>query len=124
MEFAINQILAQMQPLINGAQLKRLREALRTVLCGEQTAAGRNEQDLLAFVDMLSATGMRVGELVGLDIADVNFQERECIVTGKGNKQRPVYFDARTKLHLQAYLDSRVDNCPLYSSPLTGLYRA
>ena len=66
----------------------------------------------LAIVDMLATTGMRVGELVGLDIADIDLQERECIVTGKGNKQRPVYFDARAKLHLQAYLDSRTDDCP------------
>ena len=70
-----------------------------------------NERDL-AIVDMLATTGMRVGELVGLDITDINLQERECIVTGKGNKQRPVYFDARAKLHLQAYLDTRNDNCP------------
>lgn len=70
-----------------------------------------NARDL-AIVDMLATTGMRVGELVGLDIADVDLQERECIVTGKGNKQRPVYFDARAKLHLQAYLDSRNDDCP------------
>ena len=66
----------------------------------------------LALVDLLATTGMRVGELVQLDIEDVNLQERECIVTGKGNKQRPVYFNARAKLHLQAYLDSRNDNCP------------
>ena len=60
---------------------------------------------------------MRVGELVGLDIADVNLQERECVVTGKGNKQRPVYFDARTKLHLQTYLASRTDeNAALFVS--------
>lgn len=63
----------------------------------------------LAIVDMLASTGMRVGELVGLDIEDIDLQERECIVTGKGNKQRPVYFDARAKLHLQAYLESRTD---------------
>ena len=70
-----------------------------------------NARDL-AIVDMLATTGMRVGELVGLDIADIDLQERECIVTGKGNKQRPVYFDARAKLHLQAYLNSRTDDCP------------
>ncbi len=66
----------------------------------------------LALVDMLASTGMRVGELVHLNISDVDLQGRECIVTGKGNKQRPVYFDARAKLHLKAYLDSRTDNCP------------
>ena len=70
-----------------------------------------NARDL-AIVDMLAATGMRVGELVSLDIADIDLQERECIVTGKGNKQRPVYFDARAKLHLQTYLDTRTDSSP------------
>ena len=66
----------------------------------------------LALIDMLAATGMRIGELVGLNKTDVNLTERECIVTGKGNKQRPVYFDARAKLHLQAYLESRQDDSP------------
>lgn len=55
-------------------------------------------------------TGMRVGELVNLDIDDLNFEERECVVYGKGDKERRVYFDARTKLHLQNYLDSRSDS--------------
>ena len=63
----------------------------------------------LAIIDMLASTGMRVGELVKLNIADVDFDKRECIVLGKGNKQRKVYFDARTKLHLKKYLDSRKD---------------
>lgn len=66
----------------------------------------------LAVVDLLASTGMRIGELIQLDVADVNLQERECIVTGKGNKQRPVYFDARAKLHLTEYLETRSDNNP------------
>lgn len=74
----------------------------------------------LAIVDMLTSTGMRVGELVGLDISDVNLQERECVVTGKGNKQRPVYFDARTKLHLADYLRSRNDENPALFVALRG----
>lgn len=64
----------------------------------------------LAVVDLLASTGMRIGELIRLNVADVNLQERECIVTGKGNKQRPVYFDARAKLHLAEYLETRADN--------------
>ena len=64
----------------------------------------------LAIIDILASTGIRVGELVKLNIADVNLQERECLVTGKGNKQRIVYFDARTKLHLRAYLQDRSDS--------------
>lgn len=64
----------------------------------------------LAIIDLLASTGMRVGELVKLDKKDVDFQNRECIVLGKGNKQRKVYFDARTKLHLQKYINTRTDD--------------
>ncbi|MEI3429044.1 MAG: site-specific tyrosine recombinase/integron integrase [Christensenellales bacterium] len=63
----------------------------------------------LAIIDILASTGMRVGELVQLNREDINFEERECVVLGKGNKERMVYFDARTKIHLQNYLDSRSD---------------
>ena len=55
---------------------------------------------------------MRIGELVRLDRSDVDFRERECLVLGKGNKQRMVYFDARTKLHLLSYLSTRTDDNP------------
>ena len=64
----------------------------------------------LAMIDLLASTGMRVGELVKLNKSDIDFQNRECIVTGKGDKQRKVYFDARTKIHLQNYLSERTDN--------------
>ena len=64
----------------------------------------------LAIIDILYSTDMRVGELVNLDINDLDFEERECVVYGKGDKERRVYFDARTKLHLQNYLDSRCDS--------------
>ena len=63
----------------------------------------------LAMIDILASTGMRVGELVKLNRADIDFANRECIVFGKGDKERKVYFDARTKIHLQNYLDSRTD---------------
>lgn len=66
----------------------------------------------LAIIDLLISTGMRVGELVKLNRADVNFNERECIVFGKGNKERVVYFNARAKIHLQQYLKSRKDKNP------------
>lgn len=69
----------------------------------------QNERDL-AIIDMLASTGMRVGEMVNLKRSDINFQERECVVLGKGDKQRTVYFDARTKIHLQKYLDTRNDD--------------
>ena len=64
----------------------------------------------LALIDILASTGMRVGELVLLNKDDINFNERECVVFGKGDKERVVYFDARTKIHLQNYLDSRNDD--------------
>ena len=66
----------------------------------------------LAMIDLLASTGMRVGKLVGLNREDINFYERECVVFGKGNSERIVYFDARTKIHLINYLDSRTDDNP------------
>lgn len=68
-----------------------------------------NTRDL-ALLEFLSSTGVRVGEAVRLNRQDINFTERSCIVFGKGNKEREVYFDARTKLHLQMYLNERKDN--------------
>jgi len=73
----------------------------------------------LAMVDLLASTGMRVGELVNLNREDVNFHERECVVLGKGGSERVVYFDARTKIHLLNYLDSREDNNPALFVSLT-----
>ena len=66
----------------------------------------------LAIIDLLASSGMRVGEMVALNRDDINFNERECVVFGKGDKERLVYFDARTKIHLQNYLDSRTDRNP------------
>lgn len=66
----------------------------------------------LAMVDFLASTGVRVGELVNLDRVDIDMQERSCVVLGKGGKEREVYFDARTKIHLQNYLNTRTDNNP------------
>lgn len=68
-----------------------------------------NPRDL-ALIDLLASTGIRVGELVKLNRDDVDFENRECIVFGKGNKERKVYFDARTKIHLQKYLANRTDD--------------
>jgi len=61
-------------------------------------------------IDLLASTGIRVGELVKLNRTDIDFESRECIVFGKGSKQRKVYFDARTKIHLQRYLSERTDD--------------
>lgn len=66
----------------------------------------------LAMIDLLYSTGIRVGELVNLNISDIDFEARECVVFGKGDKERKVYFDAKTKIHLQEYLNGRKDSNP------------
>lgn len=74
----------------------------------------------LAMIDLLSSTGMRVGELVKLNRTSINMGERECIVQGKGNKERKAYFDARAKLHLEEYLRERNDDNPALFVGLCG----
>lgn len=78
-----------------------------------------------AIIDLLISTGIRVGELVNLDRSDIDFTQRECIVLGKGDKERPVYFDAKTKIHLQNYLATRTDSNPAlfvsYNAPWNRL---
>lgn len=76
----------------------------------------------LAMVDLLASTGMRVGELVNMNIADVDFHERQCVVFGKGNKEREVYFNARTKIHLRQYLQQRRDANPALFVSLSSPY--
>lgn len=89
----------QVKETYSDEALERLRDNCKTI------------RDL-AIIDILSSTGMRVGELVKLNQVDVDFNNRECVVLGKGSKERVVYFDARTKLHLQNYLNSRKDENP------------
>lgn len=88
--------MKQVKETYSDEALERLRDNCKTI------------RDL-ALIDILASTGMRVGELVKLNRADVDFANRECVVLGKGSKERIVYFDARTKLHLQNYLNSRKD---------------
>lgn len=76
----------------------------------------------LAMIDLLYSTGIRVGELVNLNIADVDFEARECVVFGKGDKERRVYFDAKAKLHLQNYLEGRTDQNPALFVTLDAPY--
>lgn len=76
----------------------------------------------LAIIDLLASSGMRVGEMVALNRDDINFNERECVVFGKGSKERLVYFDARTKIHLQNYLDQRTDSNPALFVSLKSPY--
>ena len=77
----------------------------------------------LAILDMLASTGMRIGEMVLLNRKDLDFNEREWIVLGKGGKERIVYFDARTKLHLKEYLKGRVDDNPALFVTLRAPYK-
>lgn len=93
----------------------RVSKTVKEIYTDEEMEAMRdncNSPRDLAIIDLLTSTGMRVGELVRLDRDDIDFNNRECIVLGKGDKERPVYFDARTKVHLQAYLESRTDDNP------------
>ena len=85
--------------VLSDEQLEQLRDSCTT------------KRDL-AIIDFLSSTGIRVGELVKLNREDIDFHERQCVVFGKGNKERIVYFNARTKLHLQQYLNGRTDDNP------------
>lgn len=64
----------------------------------------------LAIIDLLYSTGIRVGELVNLNIEDIDLEGRECVVYGKGDKERRVYFDAKAKVHLKEYIETRRDN--------------
>lgn len=78
----------------------------------EKLRDGCHEVRDLAIIDLLYSTGIRVGELVKLNIQDIDFEQRECVVFGKGDKERKVYFDAKAKIHLKKYLEERVDNNP------------
>lgn len=100
-------------------------QTVKEVLSDEQLETLRDgcctKRDL-AIVDLLASTGMRIGELVLLDKSDIDLNERECIVLGKGSKERRVYFDARTKLHLQDYLSARTDSNPALFVSLNAPY--
>lgn len=76
----------------------------------------------IAMIDLLYSTGIRVGELVNLNIEDVDLEQRECVVFGKGDKERRVYFDAKAKVHLKEYLDMRVDQNPALFVTLDAPY--
>lgn len=95
--------------VLNDEQLELLRDS-----CSEKRD--------LAIIDFLSSTGIRVGELVKLNRSDIDFHERQCVVFGKGNKERTVYFNARTKLHLKQYLDERTDDVPALFVSLKAPY--
>lgn len=80
----------------SASELERLRRACSS------------ERDL-ALVDFLYCTGCRVSEVVRLDVSDVNFEKRECIVIGKGNKERTVYLSEVAAMNLKEYIQNRAD---------------
>ena len=93
----------------------KTKRVVKEVLSDENFEVLRDKCDNirdLAMIELLASTSIRVGELVNLNIDDVLFSERECVVLGKGDSERIVYFDAKTKIHLQKYLESRKDNNP------------
>lgn len=93
----------------------RTKKAVKNIISDEEIERLRDGCKCIrdvAMIDLLYSTGIRVGELVRLNIADINFSERECVVFGKGDKERRVYFDAKSKIHLLNYLDSRHDENP------------
>ena len=99
----------QIKEVISDEDIERLRDNCRC------------KRDL-AMIDLLYSTGIRVGELVNLNISDVDFESRECVVFGKGGKERRVYFDAKAKLHLLNYIKSRKDNNPALFVTLDAPY--
>ena len=86
----------QVKDIISDEEIEKLRDGCK---CSRD----------LAMIDLLYSTGIRVGELVNLNISDIDFESRECVVFGKGGKERKVYFDAKAKLHLQEYITNRID---------------
>lgn len=109
-------------------RIKKIRspQSIKPVIADDELEAMRDGctsiRDL-ALVDLLTSSGMRVGELVRLNRGDIDFEGRQCVVRGKGDKERRVYFDARTKVHLREYLKSRHDeNSALFVS-LDGMNR-
>ena len=103
----------------------KTKKAVKNVITDEEIEKLRDNCKNLrdtAMIDLLYSTGIRVGELVKLNIEDINFSERECVVFGKGDKERKVYFDAKSKIHLKNYIDSRKDNNPALFVTLNAPY--
>ena len=103
----------------------KTKKAVKNIITDEEIEKLRDNCKSLrdiAMIDLLYSTGIRVGELVKLNIEDINFSERECIVFGKGDKERKVYFDAKSKIHLKNYIESRKDSNPALFVTLNAPY--
>lgn len=108
------------EDLIGKSPVRRIHK-VRTEMLVKEVLSDENMEVLrdgckelrdLAMVDLLVSTGIRVGELVKMNRGDIDFVERQCVVLGKGSKERQVYFNARAKIHLEQYLESRKDDNP------------
>ena len=89
--------------------IKKVKETLTDENLEKLRDTCSNVRDL-AILELLISTGMRVGEITRLNISDMNFQERSCIVLGKGNSEREVYFSAKSKMYIKKYLETRTDD--------------
>lgn len=110
-------------------QLPKSRRTLPAVLRQDQALAamaaaslGAEQGDPLALrdrliVELLYATGIRVSELCGLDVDDVDTERRLLQVLGKGNKQRTVPFGAPALTALTSWL---TDGRPALVTPASG----
>ena len=68
-------------------------------------------------VEFLYSTGVRVSELVSLNVGDIEMGEQELIVYGKGSKERKTYLTDSAKFYLRRYLRTR-DQTELADKPL------
>ena len=103
----------------------KTKQAVKEIISDEEIEKLRDKCSCIrdqAIIDLLYSTGIRVGELVNLNISDIDFEARECIVYGKGDKERKVYFDAKAKLHLKEYLRGRKDKNPALFVTLNSPY--
>ena len=97
-------------------------ENLGTIRCAKKTKAVYSETDFeklyrncktlrdLVLIHFLGSTGCRISEAMALDRGCLDLERLECIVHGKGNKERRVYFDAVTGMLLREYLEGRKDD--------------
>ncbi|WP_010295957.1 site-specific tyrosine recombinase/integron integrase [Clostridium senegalense] len=90
-------------------QPKRLRNALSEEELIVLKNACENERET-ALIEFFSSTGCRLTEVININISDIDWAEKSLKVIGKGDKQRVVYFDAKTKIALEKYLRIRTDN--------------
>ena len=105
----VQHLLSKIETNVRKVTTEEIREYLSAYQQWNHRDNCKEKRDL-AIIDLLYSTGIRVGELVNLNIDDIDFEGRECIVYGKGDKERRVYFDAKAKVHLKEYIDNRTDN--------------